>query len=105
MRDPRDYRWPSAGVEASLRTPELKAVCHQGAFRACTATSVSHTENMRHRHPIASRLSFDLDDKFPVPGYQYIYSHKTYEKDGYDPHWRGIYADSLDSRSRIRNRE
>ena len=36
---------------------------------------------------------FDLDDKFQVPGYQYIYSHKTYEKDGYDPHWRGIYDD------------
>ena len=36
---------------------------------------------------------FDLDDKFQVPGLQYIYSHSTYEKDGYDPHWRGIYDD------------
>ena len=36
---------------------------------------------------------FDLDDKFQVPGLQYVYSHSTYEKDGYDPHWRGIYDD------------
>ena len=36
---------------------------------------------------------FDLDDKFQVPGLQYVYSHQTYEKDGYQPHWRGIYDD------------
>jgi len=37
---------------------------------------------------------FDLDDKFQVPGLQFVYSHHTYEKDGYDPHWRGIYDDN-----------
>ena len=36
---------------------------------------------------------FDLDDKFQVPGLQFVYSRHTYEKDGYDPHWRGIYDD------------
>lgn len=36
---------------------------------------------------------FNLDDKFQVPGLQYQYSGRTYEKDGYDPHWRGIYDD------------
>jgi hypothetical protein len=34
---------------------------------------------------------YDLDDKYQVPGAQYIRSGRTYEYDGYDPHWRGIY--------------
>jgi hypothetical protein len=37
---------------------------------------------------------FDLDEKFQVPGLQYVYSHQTWEKDGVDPHWRGIYDDN-----------
>jgi hypothetical protein len=36
---------------------------------------------------------YDLDDKYQVPGAQYLRSHRTYEFDGYDPHWRGIYDD------------
>jgi len=36
---------------------------------------------------------FDLDNKFQVPGIQYLYSGETYEKDGVTPHWRGIYDD------------
>lgn len=36
---------------------------------------------------------FDLDNRFQVPGLQYVYSGRRYEKDGYDPHWRGIYDD------------
>jgi hypothetical protein len=36
---------------------------------------------------------YDLDDKYQVPGEQFVYSHLTYEKDGYQPHWRGIYDD------------
>jgi hypothetical protein len=36
---------------------------------------------------------YDLDDKFQVPGAQYIRSRRTYEYDGYIPHWRGIYDD------------
>ena len=34
---------------------------------------------------------YDLDDKYQVPGQQYVRSGRTYEFDGYDPHWRGIY--------------
>jgi hypothetical protein len=34
---------------------------------------------------------YDLDDKYQVPGAQILYSGRTYEQDGYDPHWRGIY--------------
>jgi hypothetical protein len=36
---------------------------------------------------------YDLDNRFQVPGAQFIRSRRTYEYDGYDPHWRGIYDD------------
>jgi len=36
---------------------------------------------------------YNLDDRYQVPGEQYVRSHRTYEYDGYDPHWRGIYDD------------
>ena len=36
---------------------------------------------------------FDLDDRYQVPGYQFVYSHSYYEKDGFEPQWRGIYDD------------
>jgi len=36
---------------------------------------------------------YDLDDRYQVPGAQYLRSGVTYEYDGYDPHWRGIYDD------------
>ncbi len=36
---------------------------------------------------------FDLDKRFQVPGAQYLRSGVTFEKDGYDAHWRGIYDD------------
>jgi len=36
---------------------------------------------------------FDLDDRYQVPGMQYVYSHRVYEKDGRSPRWRGIYDD------------
>jgi len=36
---------------------------------------------------------YDLDDRFQVPGEQYVRSHRTYEYDGFQPHWRGIYDD------------
>jgi hypothetical protein len=36
---------------------------------------------------------YDLDDRYQVPGAQYMDSGKTYEKDGRIPHWRAIYDD------------
>jgi uncharacterized protein DUF4159 len=36
---------------------------------------------------------YDLDDRYQVPGAQYLFSGRTYEKDGYDARWRGIYDD------------
>jgi hypothetical protein len=36
---------------------------------------------------------YDLDDRFQIPGWQWSISGKTYEYDGFDPKWRGIYDD------------
>ena len=36
---------------------------------------------------------FDLEDRYQVPGEQFVYSHRRYEKDGFEAHWRGIYDD------------
>jgi hypothetical protein len=36
---------------------------------------------------------WDLEDKFQVPGLQYMITRRTYEQDGFEPHWRGIYDD------------
>ena len=36
---------------------------------------------------------YDLDDRYQVPGLQYVYSGRVAEKDGTVPHWRGIYDD------------
>jgi hypothetical protein len=35
----------------------------------------------------------DLDDRYQVPGAQYLRSGRTYEKDGYEARWRAIYDD------------
>ncbi|HUN25085.1 MAG TPA: DUF4159 domain-containing protein [Steroidobacteraceae bacterium] len=40
---------------------------------------------------------FDLGNRFQVPGEQYVWSGRTYEKDGYVPKWRAI----RDSKGRI----
>jgi hypothetical protein len=42
--------------------------------------------------PIFSTL-WDLQERFQVPGAQFLYSGRTFEDDGVDPHWRGIYDD------------
>jgi hypothetical protein len=36
---------------------------------------------------------YDLDDRYQVPGAQYLRTGRTFEQDGYDAHWRGIYDD------------
>jgi hypothetical protein len=36
---------------------------------------------------------YDLDDRFQIPGYQYLISGLTYEYDGFQPKWRAIYDD------------
>ena len=36
---------------------------------------------------------YDLDDRYQVPGAQYLESGRVYEQDGFEPRWRGIYDD------------
>ncbi len=36
---------------------------------------------------------FDLNQKVQIPGLGAFYRGVTYEQDGYEPHWRGIYDD------------
>jgi len=36
---------------------------------------------------------FDLDDRYQVPGAQFLRSGNTYEYDGFEARWRGIYDD------------
>lgn len=49
-------------------------------------------EDIPDADPIFHSL-WDLDNRFQVPGLQYVYTHRTYEQDGYDAKWRGIYDD------------
>ncbi len=44
------------------------------------------------RDPIFHTI-FDLDDRYQVPGAQFLRSGRTYEFDGYEARWRGIYDD------------
>jgi len=36
---------------------------------------------------------FDLDDRYQVPGAQFLETHQIWEHDGFEPRWRGIYDD------------
>ena len=36
---------------------------------------------------------YDLDERYQVPGEQYLYTGRSAEKDGYQARWRGIYDD------------
>ena len=36
---------------------------------------------------------YNLDDRFQVPGIQFLRSGSTFEKDGIEPKWRGIFDD------------
>jgi hypothetical protein len=36
---------------------------------------------------------YDLDDRYQVPGLQYVYTHRPAEQDGFQARWRGIYDD------------
>jgi len=36
---------------------------------------------------------YDLDDRYQVPGLQYVYTHSRFEYDGFEAKWRGIYDD------------
>jgi len=44
------------------------------------------------KNPIFHVL-YDLDQRVQVPGIVMFYTGRTYEQDGYDPHWRGVVDD------------
>lgn len=46
------------------------------------------------RDDVVFHLAFDLTDGVQIPGVQYLYTGRLYERDGYEPHWRGIYDDN-----------
>ncbi|MFN3323219.1 MAG: DUF4159 domain-containing protein [Bryobacteraceae bacterium] len=41
----------------------------------------------------AFHVLYDLEERFQVPGIQYLYSGRMYERDGVEAAWRGIYDD------------
>jgi hypothetical protein len=36
---------------------------------------------------------YDVGQRFQIPGLQYLYSGRTYERDGYEAEWKAIYDD------------
>ena len=36
---------------------------------------------------------YDIDDRMQIPGEQFVWTGRTYEKDGYQPKWRAIRDD------------
>jgi len=38
-------------------------------------------------------VAYELDELIQIPGIQSLYSGRNYERDGFTPHWRGIYDD------------
>lgn len=41
----------------------------------------------------AFHVIYDLDKRVQIPSRMYTYTGRTWEKDGFTPHWRGIYDD------------
>lgn len=41
----------------------------------------------------AFHVHYDLDHRIQIPSRMYSFTGQTFEKDGYTPHWRGIYDD------------
>jgi hypothetical protein len=40
---------------------------------------------------------YDLTDRFQIPGHYFVWSGRTYERDGVDPKWRAV----LDEKGRV----
>jgi len=48
--------------------------------------------DLDNKDPIFHTI-FDLDDRYQVPGAQFLRTGQIYEHDGFEPRWRGIYDD------------
>lgn len=42
----------------------------------------------------AFHVLYDLDQRIQIPGRRFVMTGRTWEQDGRDPHWRGIYDDA-----------
>lgn len=110
------YNWPWLyAVEVGhwdltdLQAAKLRDFLDRGGFFMCDdfhgtvewETFVESMKKVLPNRPIVDlpnsdpifHTVYDLDDRYQVPGDQYEFSHLTYEKDGYQPRWRGIYDD------------
>jgi hypothetical protein len=117
LNDDEIFNWPWLyGVEVGHwdLSPEesrrMREYLLRGGFFMCDDFHGSRewevfTESMSRVFP--DRRIVEIDDQDPifhviynleareqVPGLQYLYSGRKYEKDGVVPHWRGIYDDS-----------
>lgn len=110
------YNWPWLyAVEVGhwdltdLQAAKLRDYLERGGFFMCDdfhgteewETFVASMKKVFPNRPIVDlpngdpifHTVYDLDDRYQVPGEQFVYTHRTYEKDGYQARWRGIYDD------------
>ncbi|HEX4772891.1 MAG TPA: DUF4159 domain-containing protein [Bryobacteraceae bacterium] len=110
------YNWPWLyAVEVGhwdltdLQAAKLRDFLNRGGFFMCDdfhgtvewETFVASMKKVLPDRPIVDlpnsdpifHTVYDLDDRYQVPGEQFVYSHRTYEKDGFQARWRGIYDD------------
>jgi Domain of unknown function (DUF4159) len=110
------YNWPWLyAVEVGhwdltdLQAAKLRDYLERGGFFMCDdfhgtvewETFVASMKKVLPNRPIVDlpdnapifHTVYDLSDRYQVPGEQFVYSHRTFEKDGFEPRWRGIYDD------------
>jgi hypothetical protein len=110
------YNWPWLyAVEVGhwdltdLQVAKLRDYLKRGGFFMCDdfhgtvewETFVASMKKVLPDRPIVELANsepifhtvYDLDDRYQVPGEQFVHSRQTYEKDGFQARWRGIYDD------------
>lgn len=61
----------------------------EGIQKVLPGRPITEMENKNE----AFHVLYDLDNRFQVPGVQFLRSGRLYERDGIEPRWRGIYDD------------
>ncbi len=110
------YNWPWLyAVEVGhwdltdLQAAKLRDYLDRGGFFMCddfhgTVEWETFVESMKRVFPDRSIVDlpdsnpifhsvYDLEQRYQVPGEQYLYTHQVAEKDGFQARWRGIYDD------------
>jgi Domain of unknown function (DUF4159) len=111
------YNWPFVyGVEvghwklSDQEAAQMRDFLLRGGFFMCddfhgTLEWATFQESMKRVFPDRQivdldnkdaifHVIYDLDDRFQIPGYQYLISNLPYEFDGFEAKWRGIYDDN-----------